>query len=356
MSEKVKKGRLKAAAVAALVLALMLIALAVCETIVHLRAGKLDYMNAGKRWSGDGTRYAVINAYAEASDGVSEDQVYEWEHSMDTALTEAAVFANDGARAWTWTASFETNLTLTGAKGSTSALVTVCAGDFFTFHSLDFICGSGFSTDGLNPMGVVLDNETAWKIFGAENIVGMTFTVDDNEYIVTGVCKPESKRGVYGHTYGTTPRMYMSYAGYAKLGEGTFTTYECALPNPVKSFAKNIFDNVVRLNENRSDIIEITDRFSLKSRFDNMKSLGYSWIRENRIGYPYWENEARVYDYRYAVLMIWEIVFASVGGAALLTAIVLIVTSGYSPIATAKNVFRKAASNSKKRKTERGNR
>ena len=350
MNDKVRKGRLKAAGLVLLILAVSLAAIGIFELAASHRASKLEYLQTGERWSGGRSRYAVINAYTEESEGVSADQLLQWEYSMNSALTEAAVETDEKAKAWTWCASFGTVVTAEGPKGTQNAETTVCAGDFFVFHPFDFTYGSGFSTDGLNPMGVVLDSDLAWKLFGAENIVGMTLTVGGLEYTVTGVYEPESDRGLYAKTYGDVPRMYMSSPGYAKIAECSFTAYETALPDPVKSFARNIFDTVVTLNGDRSEIIEVTSRFTLRSRYDNMKKLGWSWMRVNRIGFPFWENEARVYDYRSAEAMIWEIVCASVGGAALLTAIVLVVTSGYSPVTSVKNAFAKAAQLRKKRK------
>lgn len=352
MSEKVNKGRLKAAGILALVLAAMIVLLLIFELSAQGRKKSLDYMQAGDRWSADGSEYAVINAYMEDSCAVDGDQLSQWEYLMDSALTEAAIESKEGGRPWTWSASFETQLTPMTENASASAVTTVCAGDFFIFHTPEFICGSGFSTDGYNPMGVVLDDDLAWKLFGSVNVVGMPIDVGGREYIVTGVIKPESEKGVYGHTYGDSPRMFMSGAGYAKLGECRFTVYETALPDPVKSFAKNIFDSVVRLNEENSEVIEVTDRFSLKSRFSNMKELKYSWIRLNRIEYPYFENEARVYDYRSARLMIIEIIAAAVGAAALLGAVVMLVISGYSPITSLKNLFTKAKKTSESRKNK----
>ena len=349
MSSKVKKKVLAAAGITALILVAAILALGVFELVVNGMKNSVDFAKAGKRWSADGSPYAVIAAYAEDGCGVDSDMILQWEHSMDQALTEASI-SSDGGRAWTWAASFDTQLSPVGNKGSTLAEVTVCMGDFFVFHNFNYLYGSGFLNDPTNPMGVVLDEDLAWKLFGAQNIVGMTFMINDEEYTVTGVVRATSKNGAYGYTYGTRPRMYMSYAGFSKLSTGQFTCYETAIPNPVKSFAKNIFDTVVSLNQDRSDVVEVTDRFSIENRFGNMKKLKYSWISINKLEYPYWENEAKVYDYRCATLMIWEIIIVSIAVASLLTSIVLVVVSGYSIAVSAKNIFGKVSAKIRKKK------
>ena len=349
MSEKVNKKRLKAAAVSLAVLIAAVAVIGVLELVVALIGDSVDFIKAGERWSGGGEAYAVISAYCESDTGIDENTLLMWQQSVDDALTEAAVTPS-GGRLWAWAASFPTELSVSGPKGSTTAAVTVCAGDFFVFHRFDYVCGNGFLTDNENPMGVVLDENLAWKLFGATNIVGMKFNIYDCEYTVTGVYKPESRHGAYAYTYGETPRMYMSYAGFAKVSDGTFTVYETALPNPVRGFAKNIFDGAVSVDTDRNTVAEASDRFSVKNRFENMKELRYSWIRKQSLEYPHWENEARVYDYRCAVIMIFEIIFVAAGVIALLSSIILVVISGYSPVRTVKNIVSKLFAGRKKRK------
>ena len=93
---------------------------------------------------------------------------------------------------------------------------------------------------------------------------------------------------------------------------------------------------------------EVSDRFSLKNRWENMKVLKYSWIRENRIEYPYWENEAKVADYRCAILMIFEAASAAIAVAAMLLSFILLRVSGYTFTDTVKNTWKKLGSNGAK--------
>lgn len=348
MSEKVNRKLLKAALVSLAVLIVSLIVLGAFELIVKGISARLDYLKTGSRWSADGSPFAVVAVNTEDSAGFDFDQLYAYEMSMNSALNEASVATDNTHRAWTWNASFETVQSISGPKDTASATTTVCAGDFFVFHNMKFISGSGFLNDTSNPMGVVLDKNLAWKIFGAIDVVGMTLYIGDEEYTVSGVCEPYGKTGVRGYTYGESPRLYMSYPGFAKVGSGNFTCYEAAMPNPVRSFAKNIFDSVVSVNGNTADETEATARFTLKNRFDNMKKLKYSWISSNRISYPYWENEARVYDYRCAVMMVVEVIFAALAGISLVSALILTVGSGYSPVRSVKNVIDKKLSSRKK--------
>jgi len=163
------------------------------------------------------------------------------------------------------------------------------------------------------------------------------------EFTVVGVTEKESHKGIYAHTYGQRPRLYMSYPGYYKATKKTdaITVFEVALPNSVSSFGMNIFNKVVSMNEEKSRVIEASDRFSVENRFQNMKELPYSAIRQNKIEYPYWENEAMVADNSFAVLMIFELAIAILGVTSLLLSFILLRLSGYTVTDTVKNTWRK---------------
>jgi len=349
VNDNVNRKVLKASGVLALIFVSCLILLGISEMCVMVMEKSIGYIHAGERWSADGQPYAVISMYAEEKAGVTSDQIGQWAYSTDAKLLESSVTPKENARTWAYTYGTETTLTVNGPMGTASAETMAVGGDFFLFHPMKFTFGSAFLNDNSNPMGVVIDRDLAWKIFGAENIVGMLLQIEGLDFIVVGVSERESNGSVYRYTYGERPRMYMSYAGYTKLrGDGGITMYEAALPNAVRGFARNIFDSAVKVNEETNWVFEVSDRFSLINRYENMKTLKYSWIRGNRIEYPYWENEAKVADYRCAVLMVFEVIAAAVGGSTMLLSFILLRVSGYTFTDTVKNTWKKIPKPAKK--------
>ena len=351
MNEKVNKKLLVFSGICAVILVVSLIVIGIFELLVLHYKNKLEYLEAGSRWSSNGDAYAVVNLYLEEGSAVSSDQALSWANSIDASLLNSSVTPNDGARSWAYTYAADVTVSVTGTKSSVTAEAIAAGGDYFVFHPMKIVYGSYFLNDDSNPMGIVIDRNLAWKLFGAENIVGMTVTINDVEFVVSGVAEPESESGVYGYTYGTRPRMYMNYAGYVQtVGEdNSVTIFEAALPNSVKGFAKNIFDGVIKMNEETSEVIEVTSRFSLENRYANMKTLKYSWIRGDKIEYPYWENEARVYDYYCAVFMIFEVAMAALFVVALLLSIITLRFSGYSIIYDIKRLSTSVYRNYKKK-------
>ncbi|MBR5365056.1 MAG: ABC transporter permease [Clostridia bacterium] len=353
MSDKVNRKILKASGIVALVMLGALLVVGLLELVVLSMRGRLGFLDAGKRWSANGDRFAVVSLYAEQSAGLTGDDAVGWARSIDAGLLEASITPKEGASSWAYCYAADDTLSVKGPKGTVSAKTLAVGGEFFVFHPLAFKYGGGFLSDESIPRGVVLDRDLAWRVYGAENIIGMTVEIGGEEFVIVGIAERESKSGPYKRAYGDTPRLYMSYAGYRKVGEANVTSFEAALPNPVTGFAANIFTDKVRTDESRSVIREVTDRFSLKNRFANMKELSYAWVSVNKIEYPYWENEARVYDYRAAVLMIFEVTAAAVAVFSLLLSFTLLRVSGYSVIQSAKNGWKKLSEARAKKKRER---
>lgn len=349
MNDKVNHKLLKASGIAALILAAAALICGILELCVLGMRNSLDYLDAGKRWSRGQERYAVVGMYTEAAAGISPDQAMGWVRSVDAGLLEASVTPKEGGRSWAWCCGADAVLPVTGTKGTVNAKTLAVEGDFFTFHQLAFRFGGGFLYDNSNPMGVVLDRDLAWRVYGAENIVGMTVTIMGEEFTVVGITDRESSSAAYKKAYGETPRMYMSLAGYAKIGGGNVSFFEAALPNSVRGFAKNIFSNAVRVNEDVSVTLEVTDRFSLKNRYENMKELAYAWVSVNKIEFPYWENEARVCDYRAAVMMLFEVAFAALAGVSLILSFVLLRISGWTLTGAVRGLWKKLSARPRKR-------
>ena len=335
------RRHLKVSAVFAIIAALLIAAAAVLEAVIGSFASSTEFIHAGDRWSADGTRYATFARYDEAG-MFSEDEAQHAAVNIDDKLIQASITPNENARSWTYAYSTETQVGFTGPKSTVTANVTVCGGDFIVFHPFRFTYGTFFLNDASNPMGVVLDRDLAWKLFGAENIIGMTLSYGDIEYTVVGIAEQESYDGIYGETYGSTPRAYMSYAGYRKLGmeDAPVTVFEATLPNPVSGFGLDIFENCLGKTGDSVTVSEVSERYTVARRWERIGDLKYSLTKMNQIKYPFWENEARVYDYLSSVMTVIQLVLLIAAALCLLAAVISFATSGFSPKKSFKRLFR----------------
>lgn len=332
MNSKVNKKILRLSGCAALVMAACAVIIGILELVVLGISSPVNFIGAGERWSASGEPYAVISLYTEDGSAMSKDQVESYASSMDAALLSASVEGAENGRVWTYAYSTDVLRSVTGPKSSANAAITACGGDFFVFHPLNFIYGTSFLNDASIPNGVVIDENLAWKIFGAIDVVGMDMSVGDVTLTVVGITAAERSSEPYEYTYGDTPRIYMNYSAYYKINgqAADITTYEVTLPNPVKSFAMNIFKTAVTVNEDTTSLSETSARYGVANRFENMKQLKYSWVRGDKVSYPYWENEARMIDYTCAIIMFFEVIFLAIGVFSMLFSFILLRVSGFT--------------------------
>ena len=300
------------------------------QLIIGSFSSKLEFIHTGDRWSSDKSPYATIAMYTKQGE-ISDWSLENWVYSIDNALLKASVTPKENAKSWIYSFSAEKDVSLTGPKSTVNAKTVIVRGDYFAFHPFKYTYGSSFLNDPSVPMGIVLDRNLAWKLFGAENIIGMKWSVGDIEYTVVGISEPDGDASAYNKEYGEIPRAYMSYAGYQKIDSSLmFTNFEVCLPNSVKGFAKNIFDSQVSVQEGNGIRSEVSSRFSLENRWEILNNLKYSLISSNGIEFPYWENEARIYDYYSAVILLLQIALLVIALISLIVSVVFFAKSGFS--------------------------
>jgi len=176
---------------------------------------------------------------------------------------------------------------------------------------------------------------------------------------VTGIVEKERNTAAYEKAYGDIPRMYMSYYGYMAASAGTgnnITVLEAAIPNPVKDFARNIFDKAVRINEDTMVVRENSSRYTFFNRCRIISTLPFMGMRTDQIIYPYFENELQATDFFVALWMLGELICGGIAAAALLTSVICLFSSGFSVTGILKLGLHKAGTaitkykNSKNRK------
>ncbi len=329
---KLHKKGMFVCALSALLFVLFALLFLAGEGAVSLMSADLDALTGGERWSSTGEPYATMALHTDSESALSRNQVESYALAIDNGLLEASMASETGS-VWTYGYFTETTMSVKGPK-STSMLQTMAVGgSFFTFHPLTFLYGTYFTYDKSLPYGVVLDEFAAWRVFGAIDVVGMTMEIGGKEFIVTGITTHERDTEGYLRSYGEIPRMYMSYYGYEILtddNQNNITTLELALPNPVKGFAKNIFDNAVSINEDTMVLRENHQRYSLVNRFQRMKELPFMGMRNDRIVYPCFENELQVVDYTASLWMIAQTVTGGIAILALLVSVISLFLSGFS--------------------------
>ncbi len=263
------------------------------------------------RWSPDGDM-AQISCFFSQNAEVSHDNIEEFRHSIDGALTEASIeqdSPNANARLWADAFSAGGRISVTSDRTTIQANALGVGGDFFLFHPLRLLDGAYFSESDLNSDYVILDEDGAWQLFGSNDIAGMMVYIGGEPHVVAGVVHRE--RGRLQEAAGLdTTLVYVSYDTLEKYGTNNgISHYEIVMPNPVKKFAYNYVMEHIGVSEEDREILENTSRYSLKKRMEVVMDFGLRSMNGKAIIYPYWENVARGYEDIIALLTFLSMLF-----------------------------------------------
>ena len=156
----------------------------------------LPDQNAATRWSKNHD-VAQISIFFTEDQKITEDSVKELAWKLTQALTEQAIGKDEkksSGRELVMAYSAEGQITL-NREGKTLTVNAVgVGGDFFLFHPLTLLSGQYLNTSLDMKDGIVLDEDTAWQLFGSSNIVGQTVEIGGLPFYIRGVVKKPTGR------------------------------------------------------------------------------------------------------------------------------------------------------------------
>lgn len=277
-------------ALGTLLLGLILVAIGIGVT------GKLSDQQFAKRWCKDDS-YAQASAFFSEVSGFSPEKVRELNAKIEKKLTDESISnPNENGRLWINAYSANGKVTVDSAISTASVKAIGVGGDFFLFHPVNFIEGTFFDPNEVNKDLCVLDENTAWVLFGSNNIVGKEVEIGGVRHIVTGVVRQEEGR-LNRLAGNNEPTIYLSYESLSKNGLITYiNSYEALMPNPLTGYAKEAIKELAPVEENYIEVLENSHRFKWTKLLLNVKNFGTRGMNEKGIVYPYWENIARGYE------------------------------------------------------------
>lgn len=308
----------------------MLLAAVGCFIGIHSLSRMLPSQLAAERWRGDSEEsFAQISCFIPVDETVTLNEIGAFREAVTTKLHEAALdIASDSvlvADAW----SCVDKVSVSSALGKGDVYATAVGGEFFTFHPIRLISGNYITADDLMQDRALLDEETAWLLFGGTDIQGMTFKINGVPFVVAGVIEREED---YASKKAYTDGMgiFISYDAYTLLDSAAtalagatsssstasaaagaaasapgIQCYELVMPNPVKNFALNFVKEKFPLG--RGEVINNSERFSLSALWTLIRGFDTRSMQTRGVIYPYWENASRGVEDRAALLLILAI-------------------------------------------------
>ncbi len=276
----------------------------------HMASSLTEQQMAG-RWSKNGG-VAQVSCFFSTNAHVTEDSLREFEHSLESYLQEASIVQeseNPGARLWADAYSADGKITVSSDTGSVEADALGVGGDFFLFHPQKLLFGSYFSGNDLNQDYCIIDEDTAWQLFGSNDVAGMMVYISGVPHIVSGVIERPKGRMVEKAGLDST-LVYVSLSTLETYGFSQgINHYEIVMPNPVKEFALKHVEEKLGSDERETEVLENTSRFGLLGRLRVIGSFGTRSMNGRAIIYPYWENVARGYEDIIGMLTVFMLLF-----------------------------------------------
>ena len=301
--------------------ALLLILIAVCFLKIHSYSNMLISQQAAGLWAGDSSeRFAQVSCFFPVNKLSNPDSVRAFRKTIDSKLVEAGIKPEEDEEYWTDCYSATDSLNVKGDHNSSDVTAIGVGGDFFLFHPYELLSGSYLGKDDLMKDRVVLDYELAWKLFGGEQLAGMTVTIDGKPYYIAGVVRRETDK-FSDKAFSGEPVMYLPYETLSSMKEGTdggtgietasgfgINCYEIAMPDPISNFAKTFVSESFKTS--KGVVVENSTRYDFSSIFKMFKKFGNRSMQDSGVIYPYWENAARVSEDYVARLYVFILLLA----------------------------------------------
>lgn len=262
------------------------------------------------RWEDEKNSYAQVSAFASPGRNLQEEDIAAIRSSVMETLSKDSLNESNGAsRVWIDAYSGECSAEFRKDNNTLSVTAVGIGGDFFQFHPIPLLSGSYISEEDLNQDRIVVDENFAWAMFGSNDIVGMQLWLGNHIYTIAGVTAVDEDT-LYRTAYGDSNRVYMSYSQLKQQQENLMITcYEAVMPNPISNYAYYTLrtacgieeeeEESVQKTENPLDfediqVIENSNRFDTVKLLEGLKNRKLQVMRPNSVGYPVWENLARV--------------------------------------------------------------
>lgn len=275
------------------------------------------------RWEDKKNSYAQVSAFVSPNRQMQQEDITNVRNSLMETLSNDSLNESQGqARVWIDAYSGECATEVRRENNTLSVTAVGVGGDFFQFHPIPLLSGSYISSGDLNQDRIVVDKNFAWAMFGSNDIVGMQIWMDRTIYTIAGVVDVDED-SLYQTAYGKGNRIYVPYDMLKNQQESLqITCYEAVLPNPISNYAyyalrhafgiedemeETIKQTVNPLNFDDIEVIDNSIRFNWISLWEGYRNRKYQVMRPNAVGYPFWENLAKVEEQRQQSLLILRI-------------------------------------------------
>ena len=260
-----------------------------------------------ERWTKEND-YALVSVFfPQQEDSIDENTLIGTQHSIEQTLSDLSMTTSNPSQRLFVTNYYERgSMTLTRGENQVTVETMGIMEDFFLFHPAEFVSGNGLVTDGCMSDYVVLDEKTAFQLFGAIDVAGMSVTIQGSPHIVSGVVKNTEEK-LLEEAGKPNQMIYASIQSLNSYGSTTgIACYELLCPEPYDGFALQTLQTVFDGYKDSAEFIDNSKRFEVAHEWKVLTSLRTRSMQTKAIVYPYWENVSRHYENIFAIFLLFR--------------------------------------------------
>ena len=320
---------------------LLAILCGVCVWRLWAVSNCLSSQKAAQRWKGAGELdFAQVSCFMPPHGQITLDDIYKFRNDMAQKLKGAGfdLEKDTGLYRDAWSA-FRSIKVANGRRSGEVKAVAV-GGNFFDFHPLRLVSGNYLTPKDVMDDRVLLDKETAWLLFGASNVAGMSFSIEGIPFVVAGVY--EHERDIFSKiAYGDAMTVYISFPALQKLNDAPVSAgsspagaanssadglsnapvcYELVMAEPVKGFTYSSVSD--KFPTKQVLFAENTYRFELSRLLTLLKNRVSRSMSNGVYTIPYWENAARAAEDRASLWLAGAVVTGALPAGLLLYGVI----------------------------------
>ena len=288
--------------------------------------------SAADAWRGESEeRFAQISVFLPVDGTKTPDDIRMFRQSLENAFVQDSMEAPEGGSLYTDAYSGRTSLTVSSASGSSTVTAIGVGGDFFLFHPLPLRSGNYLTGEDYMADRVVLDEQTAWALFGSSDAAGMEVTINGVTYPVAGVVAREDDRASREaltaedsqNAKTATALVFMSYEALNHISETPIDCYEIVLTDPVSGYGKKLVAD--KFAAGNGVIVQNTGRYSVSRLWTVLTGFGTRVMSKQGVIYPYWENAARMTETYAALYLLLGVLLALMPAVCLVIVLVKLI-------------------------------
>ena len=288
-----------------------LLIVGILQAFIYQLTNQLSEQFVSERWDkkdNEQVAYEQVTCFFENNSIVKREDIKRIHNQLEKILLEQGVKESDANNnsgenrnpIWIEAYSGMESIEIEGSYNNITALSLGVGGDFFFFHPETLKEGKYVidvnSTETNEEENIILLNEnSAWRLFGATNVTGLNVIIEGEIYKVVGVIANDER--YLGKEAGIEDCMvYMPYVSWERIVENpSVDTYEILFPNLVNDFAKKCLESAISTYRG-VEIVDNTNRFSLIKTGTQLLKFPEQYMDKSSSNIPYWENMARGYE------------------------------------------------------------